>query len=86
MFAGRWLKPLRQQNRSAVKTSELALEFLLLRTPKACQEISRGLSERERAQPPGLSETKHSRTWQGCAFRRVGFREYAHKKRARTPG
>ena len=29
------------------------------RTPEACQEISRGLSERERAQPR-LSETKES--------------------------
>src|SRR5881628_496271 len=28
------------------------LKFILLRTPEACQEISRGLSERERAQPP----------------------------------
>jgi len=30
--------------------------LILLRTPEACQEISRGLSERERK--PRLSETK----------------------------
>src|SRR5437773_5237310 len=31
----------------------------ILRTPEACQEISRGLSERERAQPPVVEPKTH---------------------------
>src|ERR671924_2009821 len=35
------------------------------RTPEACQEISRGLSERQRAQPPVI-RSKKRRTPAGC--------------------
>ena len=65
------------------------------RTPEACQEISRGLSERQRAQPPVI-RSKKRRTPAGCEESLhplqgavvVGFvgPVVRAKKRARTTG
>ena len=79
----------------AFGSTSALLTLTLWRTPEACQEISRGLSERQRAQPPVIRSKKRAHPsgvrgvlapLQGAIV--VGFvgPVVRAKKRARTTG